>query len=195
MGEQEIGTTGDAFLDRRRELRERGNSVVRVPIGRLDKEIGKVHKGKSKRYTVKKMLNAINRYFEQCETRDVIPTIKGLTMFLKLSPGMFYTYKEYPEFSDLMEAAWIMISDWIERDIYNTPGQASGKIKFAMNVLGWADKLETTNETKPKTVMNTASAAILIQELAPDLLELLDSARAVDSMGGVEDAEFIEEKK
>ena len=43
MGEQEIGTTGDAFHDRRRVLRERGNSVVRVPIGRLDNESVKVH--------------------------------------------------------------------------------------------------------------------------------------------------------
>jgi hypothetical protein len=187
----------DEYIERRKVLVENQNRVVRTPIGRLSKNLGKVHKGKAKKYTPKRMINAINKFFQQCEDRDVLPTIKALTLFLNLSPGMFYTYKQYPDFEEIMDAAYIMISDWIERDIYNTPGQAASKISYAKNLLGWADKLETKNETEIKTVMSTDSALHLIQSLAPQLLEQLDDKRTVDAMGGTDDsvdAEIVEDK-
>ena len=184
----------DEFVARRDDLRKRNNRVVREPIGRLDKSVGKVHKGTSKKFTPTRMRNGINKYFDQCERRDVMPTIKGLTLFLKLSPGMFYTYTSYPEFREIMECARILISDWVERDIYNTPGQASGKIAYAKNLLQWSEKIETKTEHQEKGVMSVENAQHLIASLAPQLAEVLKNQHTVQQIADTTDAELVEDK-
>jgi len=180
----------------RRKVLGMSNRVVRTPIGRLDVEMGR-KKPRIKKYTPKKMLNAINRYLTRCEDRDELPTIKALTLYLKLSPSMFYTYRTYPEYQEIMESAYVLISDWVERDIYNTSGPAAGKIKYAMNILGWAEKIDQKTEIEHKTVMGVEQARVLIEAMAPQLLEMLGNDRIVAQIGteSVTDAEIIEPKQ
>jgi hypothetical protein len=161
------------------------NKTVKKAIPRLDsgitKEIKKGLGGRKKRYTPTKMKNEINKYFEYCETEDCIPSIKGMMIHLKMYRDQFYTYCTYPEFRDMMEQARLHIANWIEEDIYTTPGMAAGKIKYAQNVLDWADKSETVNTTT-QTVITVDQARAKIEMLAPKLLELLKSNTVVNQL-------------
>ena len=161
------------------------NDIVKRPIPRLDSEITKDTKkspaGRKKRFTPTKMKNSINSYFEWCEKEDEIPSIKGLMIHLKMYRDQFYTYLEYPEFKDIMEHARLVISNWIESDIYNTKGIAAGKIAYAKNVHGWADKIDTQS-TVTQTVITKEQATARIEMLAPQLLELLKNNMLVNQL-------------
>ena len=191
-----LATTQDYAL-RRKELDAQGNKVITRPIPRIDKDILKQNRGgRKKKYTPTRMKNEINRYFEHCETNDLVPSIKGMMIFLKMYKDMFYTYLKYPEFTDLLEHARMIISDWAEADVYNTPGQAAGKIAYMKNLQGWSDKLETKNESEVRTISSVEEARLTIKTLAPQLLELLKSEQVSGQIANetIEEAEIVEEK-
>jgi len=191
-----LATTQDYAL-RRKELDAQGNKVITRPIPRIDKDILKQNRGgRKKKYTPTRMKNEINRYFEHCETNDLVPSIKGMMIFLKMYKDMFYTYLKYPEFTDLLEHARMIISDWAEADVYNTPGQAAGKIAYMKNLQGWSDKLETKNESEVRTISSVEEARLTIKTLAPQLLELLKSEEVSGQIANetIEEAEIVEEK-
>ena len=192
-----LATTGDYAL-RRKELDAQGNKVITRPIPRIDKDvIRKKTGGRKKKYTPTRMKNEINRYFEHCETNDLVPSIKGMMIFLKMYKDMFYTYLKYPEFTDLLEHARMIISEWAEADVYNTPGQAAGKIAYMKNLHGWSDKLETKNESEVRTISSVEEARLTIKTLAPQLLEVLKSEEVSGQIANetIEEAEIVEEKK
>ncbi len=184
---------GDGYKERRAALRV-SNRVVTRPIPRLDSDVlvRKDGRGRKRKYTPLRMKNGINRYFEWCEEQDEVPSIKGMMIFLKMYKDAFYKYLKQPEFSDMLEHARLIISNWAEIDVYNTKGQAAGKIAYMKNIHGWSDKLETqsTNETRVVTV---DEARAKIESLAPKLLELLGSQLTVNQI--VHEAEIVEEGK
>ena len=143
----------DDYLERYSEMRQslaENNSTVVRPIPRLGRCL--TSRTKQKRYTPERMRNGINRYFARCETHDEMPSIKGMTIFLKLYPNAFYEYVKYPDFRDIMEHARLIISDWAEKDVWNTKGMAAGKIAFMKNVHGWAEKVESSNYTEQRII-------------------------------------------
>ena len=170
-------------LERKEALKS--NQIVKRPIQRLDagitKEIKKGLGGRKKRYTPTKMKNEINKYFEWCEDEDSIPSIKGMMIHLKMYRDQYYQYCKYPEFADMMEAARLHIANWIEEDVYRTPGQAAGKMGYVKNLHGWSEKLETNNTTT-QTVLSVESAKAKIEMMAPILLELLKNNNVVNQL-------------
>jgi hypothetical protein len=152
------------------------NYLIKTPIARLDKSAGKQIKvGRKRKYTITTMRNGINKYFEWCEQNDRVPSVKGLTIHLKMHRDQFYQYLDYPEFRDIMEGARLIIAEWIESDIYRTPGAAAGKIAYAKNLHGWTDRIDTTNTnyTEIKQVKSVDEAKAIIASLAPLLMEHL----------------------
>lgn len=186
-------TTEDYKL-RKMQLESQGNKVIKRPLPRIDRDVTskKAKMGRAKKYTPRRMRNAINGYFEHCEEHDLVPSIKGMMIHLKLYKDAFYKYLQYPEFTDLMEHARMIISDWCESDVYNTPGQAAGKIAYMKNIHGWSERLETKNETEVRQISSVEEARKIITSLAPQLLEELDSDLVVKQIA--QDAEIIEEK-
>lgn len=160
------------------------NKIVKSPIARLDDDIvptKKNRQGRKFKYSPTKMKNMINKYFDWCEENDEIPSIKGLMIHCKMYKDSFYRYIKNPEYEDILEHARMIISNWIETDIYNTKGMAAGKTAYAKNILGWSDKLETTNTTT--TVDLTPEVArSKIEMLAPKLLELLQNHTVLNQL-------------
>lgn len=148
------------------------NKLVRQPIARIDQDVMKNIKrakgGTRRKYTVKKMQNMINTYFEKCEKKDIVPSKKGLMIHLKLSLPMFSIYRNYPEFTELMDYTEMVIENWCESDVYNTPGAASGKIAYMKNVHGWREKTETETTVVNKSV---DEARAKLEAFLPQLLE------------------------
>lgn len=177
------------------------NFVVTRPIPRMDVDIVKETKkgsGRHKKYTPRKIKNLIDSYFEWCETEDEVPSIKGMMIHLKMYKDQFYKYLAYPEFTDIMEHARMIISNWIETDIYNTKGMAAGKIAYAKNAqgIGWTDKLESTS-TVTQTVISVDAARAKIEMLAPRLLELLKNDLVLHQLtdNKVVEAEIVPNKR
>lgn len=183
MGSRELKRIGEYseenFAIRKSELSE--NSVVRRPIERLDKDVGRSHVGRKLRFTPTTLRNAVNKYFKWCEDSDEIPSIKGLTIYLKIYKDTFYKYMNRPEFSDILEHARLIISNWVETDIYNTKGIAAGKIAYVKNVHGWTDKIESTN-TEVRVDLTPEMARAKIEMLAPKLLEVLNNNFVLDQL-------------
>lgn len=161
----------------RKKLALKENEIVRTSIARIDSKITadvrKAKAGRKKKYTPTKMKNEINRYFGWCETEDRVPSIKGLMIYLKMYRDQFYTYLEYPEFTSIMEHARLIIAEWCENDVYNTKGQATGKIAYMKNVHEWSEKTES--QTTVKQVITAEEARAKIEMLAPKLLEVLQN--------------------
>ena len=179
----DVKGNNDKYAERKVALKQKNTAVTR-PIMRLDRSYipKKDHIGAKKRYTPTKMLNRINKYFEWCEESDEIPSIKGLTLHLKLTKSAFYVYMKYPEFEDIMEQARLVIAHWAEMDVYNTKGVAAGKLSYMKNVHGWSDKLETVNHTEVTQINNVDQAMATIERLAPLLLEALGSRQLVEQV-------------
>jgi hypothetical protein len=157
----------------------KGNTTVRRQIARIDHPKKQVGRPCGK--TPRQMRTGINGYFRWCEKNDRVPSIKGMMLHMKMMRDAFYNYIDRPEFRDILEQARTVITEWVEVDIYNTPGQAAGKIAYAKNVLDWTDKLNTvnTNETTVRTVLTVEQAQAKIASLAhlidPRLIEDLTS--------------------
>lgn len=168
--------------DKRHQLKS--NELVRQPIARMDGSVlpgkKKSSVGRKKKYTPTKMKNAINGYFDWCEENDRIPSIKGLMIHLKMYRDQFYQYKDYPEFTDIMEHARLIIAEWCENDVYRTRGQAAGKIAYMKNIHDWAEKTES-NTTVTK-IVSADEARAKIEMLAPKLLEILKNQNILSQL-------------
>jgi hypothetical protein len=153
------------------------NYVMKTPLARIITPRQKG--GRSKTKTPRQVLNGINSYFGWCEDNDRVPSIKGMMLHMKLMRDSFYRYIEDEKYRDIMEQAKLVITEWVENDIYATPGQAAGKIAYAKNIHGWADKIDSTsiNENRNTTILTVEAAKAKIASLAhlinPELLETL----------------------
>ena len=175
------------------------NLIVKKAIPRLDKNIVKdLRVGRKKRFTPIKMRNAINKYLESCETLDEVPSISGMMISLKMYKDQFYKYLEYPEFTDMMEHTRLIIKNWVENDIYSTKGLAAGKLAYAKNLHGWAEKIDqTSNIISTSTIINLDQARAKIEMLAPRLLELLKNNTSLVNqlaIGPVVEADVVERR-
>jgi hypothetical protein len=150
------------------------NRVIRTPLARIGV---KKNTGRKKTYSPLQMKNGCNSYYKWCEKNDRVPSIKGMMLHMKMFREQFYTYIADPRYTDILEQAKVIICEWIENDIYQTPGQAAGKLAYAKNLHGWAEKIDTTsvNETTVRSVLSVEDAKAKIASLAhlisPDLLE------------------------
>lgn len=181
-----------SYNARRQKLKEQ-NQTVTTPIGRVGNETLKAtslrNKGRRK-FTPARLRNAINKYFDWCEETDNIPSIKGLVLHLNVTRDFFYRNLRDEQYTEILEQARLVISEWAERDVYNTKGMASGKIAYMKNVHGWAEKLESQNYTEQR-VITVEEARAKIQMLAPNLLEVLKSSTVVNQIAR-QDAEAPE---
>lgn len=181
------------YKDRKVAL-ESSNKVVRSPIARLDDDIVPTKKnrnGRKWKFTPVRLKNEINKYFDWCEENDEIPSIKGLMIHCKMYKDSFYRYIKQPQYEDILEHTRMIIGNWIEADIYNTKGMAAGKTAYAKNILGWADKIETSNVNETR-IVTVDEARAKITMLAPKLLELLknnDMVRQIASSSNVIEGE------
>lgn len=172
------------------------NFVVKTPMARIQKE--KRKGGRSHKKTPRQMRNGINSYFGFCEDNDRTPSISGMMLHLKMGRDQFYKYMAYPEYQDIMEQAKLIINEWVANDIYRTPGQAAGKIAYAKNIHGWAEKVDTTsvNETRITQVLTVDEARTKIASLAhlidPALLESVTRSYTRNQLTHVE-AEVVGE--
>ena len=139
------------------------NYLVKTEIGRVIKP----RSGRQRKFTPTRMRNAINQYLQWCEENDRVPSIKGLMIHLKMHKSQFYTYCEYPEFTDIMEQARLVISEWCENDIYRTPGAASGKIAYMKNVHNWTERVEQ----EVTRVVSVDEAKAKLEMLLPKIIE------------------------
>jgi len=144
------------------ETLQKVNKTVTKPIMRISRF------GRNKRYTPTKMRNKINDYFCHCEKRDMVPSIKGMMLYLKMCPEQIYTYAKYPEFTELVQQARMIIADWLESDVY-AKGSV-GKIAYMQNLHNWSNKQEV--ETSERQI-SVEEAQAKIASLAPALLEML----------------------
>jgi len=171
------------------------NELVRQPIGRMDASClpgakKKSNAGRKRKYTPTRMKNSINSYFDWCEENDRVPSIKGLMIHLKMYRDQFYTYRDYPEYTDIMEHARLIIAEWCENDIYRTRGQAAGKIAYMKNVHDWTEKLDQ-NTTVTK-IVSPEEARAKIEMLAPKLLEVLKSSNLLSQIIQPEPEKVVE---
>lgn len=148
------------------------NRVVKSRIHRLDESVAL--RTKPYKFTPQELLKKVNKYFDECEKKDMMPSIKGMVIFLKMNRSTFTSYMHNDLFADILEQAKLVISEWCERDVYSTGGMAAGKIAYMKNVHSWADKLETNNYTEQR-VLGVDEARAKIEMLAPKLLEVLKS--------------------
>jgi hypothetical protein len=153
------------------------NFVIKTPMGRVTK---KRATGRSPVKTPRQMLNGMNSYFAWCEKNDRVPSIKGMMLHMKMAREYFYRYSQYDDYKELMEQARLVMEEWVENDIYRTPGQAAGKIAYAKNIHGWADRLSTENITEIRNVISVDEAkmkiASIVHTISPALLEDLVKA-------------------
>jgi hypothetical protein len=176
------------------------NRYVKVPIARIEKSPPRCKMGKPRKYTVVKMRNAINKYFDWCETEDRIPSISGLAIHLKLTRDAIYAYNNYVEFKDVIDQTRMRIVSWCEEDVYRTPGVlVPGKALYMKNVHNWAEKQQTdiTQETTIKKVLSVEEARIKLNSMAPLLLEqlkgaLLSQLSTTDTPKSIEHGTIIE---
>ena len=175
------------------------NSVVRTAIGRVERPQSK-GKGRNTTYNPRTLTNRINHYLTWCEKNDRVPSIMGLTIHLKTSRQTFYRYMDDPDLSPILDSFKMTIHEWVGNDIYRTPGQAAGKIAYAKNNLGWAEKIDQTsvNENRNTTVLSVEDARAKIASLAhlidPKLLETL-SGKYVQAQIGHVDAEILSDSE
>jgi hypothetical protein len=148
------------------KLLKKANQIVTRPITRLYKP------GRPRKFTPTKLRNRINDYFCDCEKRDKVPNLKGMMLYLKLNPQSAYSYAKYTEFEDIFQQARLVISEWLESDIYTTKGQgaATGKIAYMQNLQGWSNKTEVETSQREMTV---EEARAKIEAAAPAILEML----------------------
>lgn len=170
-----------SFSERRVGLKN--NVAVTQPIARLDDDIVKRKRrgGPKRKYTPTRMKNEINKYFKWCEDEDQLPSIKGMMIFLKMYRDSFYDYLQAPGYQDIMEHARLIISEWAERDVYNTKGMAAGKVAYMKNVHAWSEKIEQ-NTNMTQTVMTVDQARSKLESLAPKLLEVLKSQNLLNQL-------------
>lgn len=152
-------------------------ATVTKSIGRISSDTLYPKKGRKKLTTPTKMKNGINKYFQWCEENGRVPSIKGLMIHQKMRPDMFKVYIKYPEFTDLLEQARLIIKEWCENDIYTTQGPTAGKIAYMKNVHDWTDKVEQKSEVTQTITYDEARARI--EMLAPKLLEMLRNSNAL----------------
>ena len=142
--------------------------------------------GRKRTFTPTRMRNEINKYLSWCEENDRVPSIKGLMIHLKMHKSQFYTYCEYPEFTDLMEQARLVISEWCENDLYHTSGAAAGKIAYMKNIHGWTEKIE--QETTRVITVDEAKAKL--EMLLPKIMETI-KRHSIEQKLSTEDAIVI----
>ena len=112
----------------------------------------------------------VDNYINWCRTQDKPVLLTGMILALGFnSKDTFYSYENYPEFSDSVKRARLLIEMEYEQRL-NTFNSATGPI-FALKNFGWSDKQEvdlTTGGDK----MNQAPT--IIQLVAPNVTDSTD---------------------
>ena len=119
-----------------------------------------------------RLKNNFNNYFNWCETNDRIPSVKGLLLYCRMSRHHYKRYMESQEHRDIMESAHIAIAEWVERDIYASTGNTTGKVQYAKSILDWTEKTETKQTTNVTITVEEAKAKIesLISLIDPEIM-------------------------
>jgi hypothetical protein len=165
-------------LTEEKEKALKKNKVITTRIGRVPPK-EKIKKGRAFAITPRKLLYGVNSYFQWCEENDRVPSFNGMALHCKISRETLYRYMQNKDYERVLSNARLAMDEWVGNDIYATPGQAAGKIAYAKNIHGWAEKIDqnTTNETTVRTILSVEDAKAKIASLAhlisPELLEAM----------------------
>ena len=84
----------------------------------------------------------VDSYFSLCRANEEPILLTGMILALGLcSKESFYHYETYPEFSDSVKRARMLVESEYEKRL-NQNSSAAGPI-FALKNFGWADKVES----------------------------------------------------
>jgi len=105
--------------------------------------------GRPKIYTeVEKLQAAADKYFEDCKSMKLPPTITGLTMALDFnSRQTLHEYEKDPKFSDAIKRARLKVENSYEMQVRSK--NPTGAI-FVLKTMGWDERQtqQTTGELK-----------------------------------------------
>lgn len=93
----------------------------------------------------------VDAYIAECKAKEEPVLLTGMILALGLnSKNTFYEYENYPEFSDSVKRARLLVEMEYEKRLCTLPS-ATGSI-FALKNFGWRDKVE--NEVSGSLNMN-----------------------------------------
>ena len=108
----------------------------------------------------------VDTYIDWCRAQDKPILLTGLILALGFnSKDTFYSYENYPEFTDSVKRARLLIEMEYEQRL-NTANSATGPI-FALKNFGWTDKQEVDVTTGGDKI-STAPTAIQIVGVGDD---------------------------
>jgi len=94
--------------------------------------------GQPKKYSLQKIKEGCDNYFEICELSEIHLTITGLALACGFnSRQQIYEYAEYEEYSDILKLARLRVENGYELDL-RSPYVAGSK--FALSNMGWSEK-------------------------------------------------------
>ena len=112
----------------------------------------------------------VDTYIQWCRTKEEPVLLTGLILALGLSSKQsFYRYEDYPEFSDSVKRAKLLVEMEYEKRL-NTFNSATGPI-FALKNFGWSDKQELDVTTGGDKM---TQAPTIIQLVAPNVTDSTD---------------------
>lgn len=104
----------------------------------------------------------VDSYIDMCRTSDEPILLTGLILSLGLtSKEGFYQYQDYPEFTDSVKRARLLVEMEYEKRL-NGGSNAAAPI-FALKNFGWSDKMQIETNTD-----NVADALKAIADKLPD---------------------------
>jgi hypothetical protein len=107
----------------------------------------------------------VDRYFDECKTEGVIPTITGMAVYLDTSRETLREYKERAEFVDSIKKALDRCQSTLEGMALANKANPTMAIFSLKNNYGWVDKTETDVTTNGNDIAAPVDANMLTQFL------------------------------
>lgn len=105
----------------------------------------------------------VDAYIAECKEKEEPVLLTGMILALGLnSKNTFYEYENYPEFSDSVKKARLLVEMEYEKRLCTSPS-ATGSI-FALKNFGWRDKVEADISNSDGSLK-----PIIIEFIAPNI--------------------------
>lgn len=109
--------------------------------------------------TAKELETAIDRYFAECETKELHPTITGLAVALDVDRKTINNYQDRQEFFPTIKRAKAKIEAHLEQCLFGN--SVTGVIFNLKNNFEWRDKQEVDNNHSVTINIPTDAAGVL----------------------------------
>lgn len=95
----------------------------------------------------------IDKYFEDCDTKEEPYTITGLALALDLTRQGLINYEEREEFVDTIKKAKLKVESYAEKQLFKG-GNTAGVIFSLKNNYNWVDKQEIKADVDTDITLN-----------------------------------------